>query len=446
MIVLKFGGTSVRDAEWVGRALDIAEERLAEAPLLVASAMGGTTDRLVAVSDAATDGDSDSAHARVADISTDHRAALAAVCPVSHPRHAVWLQRLETVLEDLTTLIEGVLLVHELSHRQRDVLLAVGELLSTIIIAAAADARAIAVTLLDSRDLIVTDDSHGAARPDFGETERRIAAGATPRPGHLLVAQGFIASSPDGTTTTLGRGGSDFSATIFGAALGATRVEIWTDVPGIMTADPRIVSGARTCPELSYDEAAELAGFGARVIHPATMAPAIGAAIPIMVANTADPSGPRTMIVTEPSTRGLRAVAGRAGVTIITVRSAWMVGTWGYLGRLFAVFERHRVSVDLVATSELTVSLSVDGHPTEALLGDLAELGEVRVLAGRAVISVVGERAWRSSRAILSFFEALQESVVEMVSLGASDTNLSIVVDESKFIHSVNYIHSKLFA
>ena len=450
MIVLKFGGSSVRDAEWIARVLEIAAGRLDEAPVLVSSAMGKTTDRLLELGALARTGDAAGLASARERLVAGHREAFATGAgPLSTDRYAAWSETLETLISELETLLQGILLIRDLSPRSSDALLSFGERMATTVIAAAAEARGIPVTLLDSRALVRTDEEFGGARPDLDTTRSLIGAAVAPRPGHLYVAQGFLGSTAAGITTTLGRGGSDFSATIFGTALGATRVEIWTDVDGIMTADPRRIPRARTIPEVSYNEAAELAYFGAKVVHPATMIPAVESDIPVLVCNTGNPEGPQTRISASPDSLALRALAGRDGVTIITVHSSRMLNAWGFLSRMFQAFERHRISVDLIATSEVSVSVSVDvPQPPPALIEDLEQLGRVTVDAEKAVVSLVGERLWRDPSLIRDVFDALSDTVghrVEMISLGSSDTNLSLVVPQDTYDSVTTALHHRFF-
>lgn len=449
MIVLKFGGSSVRDPQWIGRALSIVESCLAEAPLVVSSAMGKTTDALVAIGHEAARGETTVAHDETQRLIGAHRDALVSVSSgLSTASYERWRAELDERADELVTLVDGLTLVREATPRTTDALLSFGERMATTVLACAAEARGIATTLLDSRALVRTDGEHGRAMPDLAATRDRIRAAVDPRPGHLYLAQGFLGSTEDGITTTLGRGGSDFSATIYGAALDAARVEIWTDVDGIMTADPRKIPSARTIPEVSYNEAAELAYFGAKVVHPATMIPAVERGIPVIVCNTGNPDGKRTRIVTSPSNRGLRAIAGRAGVTVITVHSSRMLNAWGYLGRIFTLFERHHVSVDLVATSEVSVSASIDvPNPPARLLEELGALGTVSVQPGRAVISLVGEGMWRDARRLTDVFDVVRTlgRPVDMISLGSSDTNLSLIVEAAAVEEIMTALHRRFF-
>lgn len=447
MVVLKFGGSSVRNAEWIERCLDVSRSRLAEAPLVVSSAMGKTTDAILALIDDVERGRP--LDVRLAELRSLHEQSLASVsAALDEAERTAWRTRLADLLAAFAEELEAA---PPVDPPRRDSLLSYGERLATAILAAGCAARGIEATLLDSRELIRTDAIFGAARPDFQETRRRVREAVSPRVDHMYIAQGFIGSAADGRTTTLGRGGSDFSATIFGAALDAQRVEIWTDVDGILTSDPRLIPDARTIPEVSYNEAAELAYFGARVVHPSTIIPAVERSIPVIVCNTGNPDGPTTTIHARPSDSAVRAVAGRRGVTIITVHSSRMLNAWGFLSQMFAAFEQYRVSVDLVATSEVSVSVSVDlAEVPAALVASLEALGRVTIHTDRAVISIVGEGLWRDAALIRAVFAALEAEPpvppVEMISLGSSDTNLSLVVPRNHYETAMRALHDRFFA
>ena len=441
MIVLKFGGTSVRDAAWMTRALEICERQLDRAPLLVSSAIGKTTDALIGLGRGAVRGEDYTPE--LDRLVHAHRTAAKALAPNDGAE-------LDALLHDLAAILEGVRRVRELSARTTDTLLAFGERMATAILYRAALARGIDAVLLDSRALLRTDALFGNANVRLETTQALIQAAVEPRPGRLYIAQGFIASSETGATTTIGRGGSDYSASIYGSALHAEQIQIWTDVDGIMSADPRLVADARTVPEVGYAEAAELAYFGGTVIHPATILPAVHDRIPIVVGNTADPRGARTTIHDEPDHGRVRALTGRTGVTLLSVRSSRMQGAYGYLSRIFATFERHRVSVDLLATSEVSVTVSVDdSDPGEALIEELSGHGAVEITRHQAVISLIGARVWRDPALIARVFatiEALQRRPnVRMVSLGSSDTNLSLVVEADAFEAVLEALHAELF-
>ncbi len=444
MIVMKFGGSSVRNAEMIRRVVDIAHGRLEAAPLLVSSAMGKTTDKLVLVADYAETGDRDGAFGLIETLEEHHRATAAEL--VTGDRGAGLVRALDALFEELRSLAQGIFLIRECSARSRDAILSFGERLSTLVITAAARERGIDAELADARTLIRTDDVFSAASPDMDATTRLAREALRTRPGHLYVTQGFIGSTADGVTTTLGRGGSDYSATILGAALDAESVEIWTDVDGIMTSDPRVIPEARTLSSISYDEAAELAYFGARVVHPSTIVPAVRRSIPVWVKNTGRPDQPGTRIQAESDATGIRAIASKSGVTLITVQSSRMLNAYGFLRALFSVFDRHQVSIDLVATSEVSVSMTIDGSVNPApIIGDLESLGEVSVEREKSIICLVGRAMFQQAGLLAEVFAAVEPVPVRMISLGSSDVNLSIVVPEAETARVLRALHGRLF-
>lgn len=444
MIVLKFGGSSVQSPELIRRVVAIAEARLDRAPLLVASAMGKTTDTLVQLAADGASGNGKRAFKALDNLRRSHSQAASAL--VSGTRLVETSGRLESLFGELSSLLRGLTLIKECSPRTMDAILAFGELLSTTLIAAAAAEAGIDTVLADSRRLVRTDDSFGAANVDFRTTAKLVQSAVQPEPGRLIVAQGFIASTDSGVTTTLGRGGSDYSATIFGSCLAAEEVQIWTDVDGIMTTDPRIISAARSIPEIGYEEAAELAYFGAKVVHPSTIQPAVEAGIPVYVKNTTNPDATGTRIAASAKGGGLRAIAGKSGITVITVHSSRMLNAYGFLSAIFRVFESHRTPVDLVATSEVSVSMTVEEKaPISRLAKDLAPIGEVTVEDGKGIICLVGRDLWRDGSFVARAFSALAGIPVRMISLGSSDINLSMVTAAEDVTETIRRLHAEFF-
>lgn len=444
MIVCKFGGTSVRDAAWIDKALNIVEKQIERAPILVASAMGDTTDLLVDIAGSAAAGDSTRTQRTLRTLHVRHTETAAAFL-TGETRDAA-LARIGSLFEELAALVQGVSLIRECSRRTQDAILSFGELLSTTLINYRALERGINASLLDSRDFIRTNAAFTVATPDFPTTNRLIRETVHPKPGALLVAQGFIAATADGVTSTLGRGGSDFTASIIGAALGVEEVQIWTDVSGIMSADPRVIPTARTVPELRYDEAAELAFFGAKVVHPYTILPAIDHGIPVLVKNTGRPQDAGTEIRADTPERGIRAIATKSGISLVTVSSSRMINAYGFLKDIFAVFDAHQVSVDLVATSEVSVTSTVDSDvAVDRVVKDLEEYGAVTVEDGKAIVSLVGQDLWKESSFIARVFNALQGIPVRLISLGSSDTNLSLVVPAERAGEALAALHGEFF-
>jgi aspartate kinase len=303
---------------------------------------------------------------------------------------------------------------------------------------------------VDARNVLVTDECFGKATPMMDEIANRARIEIVPMldTGEVPVLGGFIGSTPQGVTTTLGRGGSDWSASIYGAVLGADEIQIWTDVDGMMTVDPRIAPAARVIPEVSADEAAELAYFGAKVLHPATIGPALERNIPVRVLNTLNPSAPGTQVTNTPKggPSGPSAIAFKRGITVILVSQPKMLMASGFLARVFEVFDRHDTPVDLIATSEVSVSLTIDSTDNlPAIKTDLTQLGQVRILRDMAIISLVGRGFFRHPGLSGQFFAALSDVNVVMISFGASDVNISCVVEEANAERAVLTLHQEFF-
>lgn len=441
MIVLKFGGSSVADAACMRQVGELVRAALPESPLVVLSAMGKTTNGLFDAAKAAEAGDLAGAMARQRALMAAHRKAAEDLFEGATP------ESLDVALTDLfgelELLLRGVALLRELSPRSMDAIASLGERLSTRIFAAFVGGG-----WVDARTVLRTDATFGEAAPQAAAI-RTLAAqhiGPLLGPGRAVVTQGYIGATEDGLTTTLGRGGSDYSAALFGAALGAAEVQIWTDVEGVLTCDPRIVPEALPIPELSFAEAAELAAFGAKVLHPATIQPAVEARIPVTVRHTQKPQGRFTTISAEVRTgRPITALASRGPVTVLTVSSSRMLAQSGFLARLFEVFGRRGVSVDLVATAEVSVSLTVEADvPLKALLEDLSAFAKVEMHEGRAIIAAVGERLKSTPGLGARLLSSLGDINVEMISMGANEINLSLVVRQEQAAEALRRLHRVL--
>ena len=441
MIVMKFGGSSVADAACMRQVETLVRAALPEAPLVVLSAMGKTTNALFQAARTAESGDLPGALEVQRAIMTAHRRAAEELFAGAVP------ESLDTALTEhfgeLELLLRGVALLRELSPRSMDAIASLGERLSTRIFA-----ERLGAAWVDARTVLRTDGAVGEATPDPAAIRGLAARHLAPQlgAGRAVVTQGYIGATEDGLTTTLGRGGSDYSAALFGAALGATEVQIWTDVEGVLTCDPRIVPEALTIPELSFAEAAELAAFGAKVLHPATIQPAVEARIPVTVRHTLKPQGRFTTIAAEVRTgRPITALASRGPVTVLTVSSSRMLAQSGFLARLFEVFGRRGVSVDLVATAEVSVSLTVEADvPLKPLLQDLSAFATVEVSEDRAIIAAVGERLKSTPGLGARLLSALGGINVEMISMGANEINLSLVVRRDQADEALRRLHRVL--
>jgi aspartate kinase len=444
MIVLKFGGTSVANAEMMDATLSIAAAQIEKAPVLVSSAMSRVTDQLQEIARLVGDGNDKDAEAILGPVEERHLACARSFLTGSHLTQC--FADLAAVFSEMRAIMKALAILKEWSKRSNDALLSFGERLSTIILVHRARQRGIEAELVDSREVIKTDDSFTAAIPLEDLTQRLVSSRVRTRPGVMVILQGFIASTTGGATTTLGRGGSDYTATIVGAALRAEEVQIWTDVTGIMTSDPRIVKSARTIDDLSYREAAELAYFGAKVIHPSTIQPAVNLGIPVCVKNTFKPEEPGTRIIPRVPGIGLKAIACKKGITLVSVSSSRMLLAYGFLRRIFEIFEKYQTPVDLIATSEVSVSVTIDNAAAvDSIARDLSEIGTVGVENDKGIVCCVGQDLWKDTAFLARVFASLKGTPVRMISLGASDINLSLVVPTDKMEESVRNLHQEFF-
>jgi aspartate kinase len=441
MIVLKFGGSSVADAACMQQVASLVKAALPKAPLVVLSAMGKTTNALFEAARAAEAGDLAGAMNLERLLMTSHRKVAAELFGGAVPEPLD--VDLRELFGELELLLRGVALLRELSPRSMDAVASLGERLSTRIFAAF-----VGGAWVDARTVLRTDEVFGEAVPQQEAIRSLAAEHLQPLlgSGRAVVTQGYIGATEDGRTTTLGRGGSDYSAALFGAALGAEEVQIWTDVEGVLTCDPRIVPDALPISDLSFAEAAELAAFGAKVLHPATIQPAVEARIPVTVRHTQKPDGRFTTISAEVRTgRPITALASRGPVTVLTVSSTRMLAQSGFLARLFEVFGRRGVSVDLVATAEVSVSLTVEADiPLKPLIQDLSAFATVEIHEGRAIIAAVGERLKSTPGLGAQLLTALGDINVEMISMGANEINLSLVVKAESTAEALRRMHRVL--
>jgi aspartate kinase len=447
MIVCKFGGTSVADAEAIGRLASVVASRAEQRPLVVVSALAGVTDSLLALAPTVHLGSADELAAAVAGLVRRHEAVAAGLPDAG--------RAMDTIRADTEALLAALAPAHgrRLRAAEMDHLVGHGELWSSRLVAAAMAGAGLPSAWMDIRPILVTDDRYGRATPyvQVFNTRARECLGPMLDDGLIPVTQGFIGATPDGTPTTLGRGGSDYTAALLGAALGAAKVEIWTDVDGLMTADPRIVPTARTLSAASYEEAAELATFGAKVLHPATAMPLVREGIPIVVLNSRRPELPGTII--EPSAElermgdsPIRSISWKRGITVINVRAPRMLGAYGFLRAMFEVFERHEVVVDVLASGEVSVSLTVeDRSRLEPVIRELAELGEVWTDDRRAIVSVVGIGLRTTPGLASRIFRAVPPANVEVISQGASAINMTFVVREEEGPDVVRRLHREFF-
>jgi aspartate kinase len=443
---MKFGGSSVANAACMREVAALVTAALPRGPLVVLSAMDKTTDGLFACAKSAARGELDAAREGLEKIAAHHRAAAAEL--VRGDGGAELGAALSAAFGEIELLLRSLAILKTLSAETMDLIASFGERLSTRIFASHLRAQGIDAELVDARLAMRTDGRSGSAQPLMDAVRSLSTRHLEPkiRPERAVVTQGYIGATEGGLTTTLGRGGSDYTAAIFAAALRASECQIWTDVEGVLTSDPRIVEEALPIPELSFAEAAELAAFGAKVLHPATIQPAIEGKVPVTVRHTRRPSGRFTTITGNVRTgRPVTALATRGPVTVLTVTSSRMLAQSGYLAKLFEVFGRLRVSVDLIATAEVSVSMTVDADaPLPALMRELSSFATVEAAEGRAIVAIVGDRLKHTPGLGARVFAALGDINVEMISMGANEINLSLVVQHHQKTEALRRLHRAL--
>ncbi|CAN5504384.1 lysine-sensitive aspartokinase 3 [soil metagenome] len=444
---MKFGGTSVGDVAAFERVFHIVSTQTERHPVVVVSAMTKVTDALLAAVETAKKGVAAEAITLLEPHFERHlEVARQFRLPDSSPFHSE-LQYARTELADLLVRVSRRSLPLSML---KDAIVSYGEQLSSRLLAEVLKAKGLNTRQVDSRRLIVTDDEYGAAQPIWDETEKLVKLELEPivAAGEVPIMGGFIAANRGGETTTLGRGGSDYSAALVAAALRASELQIWTDVTGVMTCDPRICGEARTIPVLSYEEAAELAYFGAKVLHPKTIKPAVDHAIPVRVCNTFEPNETGTMVLAESGeTRNrIKSIAHKKNITILRISSARMLGSYGFMSALFQVFERYRTVIDVISTSEVSVALTLDNTAElEKIVTDLQRLGDVEIDSGYAVICVVGEGLRASTGLASTVFSTIQDVNIALISHGASSVNLTFVVKEEFAADVIKRLHMELF-
>lgn len=448
--VMKFGGTSVEDAAAFERVAAIVESRREASPVVVVvSAMSRFTDALLESVERAASGDAAGA-TRSLDAQFERHTEVARKLSDRESRDAAW-SAVETARRETSELLR-IVAQHPVTRPPlQDEIVSYGERLSALLLASLLSSRAVArAQYVDARRCITTDDEYGNASPVYEETQARTRLELLPliKSAVVPVLGGFIASSLQKATTTLGRGGSDYTAALVGACCEAREIEIWTDVTGVLTADPRVVKGARTIRLLSYSEAAELAYFGAKVLHPKTIQPAVERRIPVRICNSRAPQEAGTLVrfETEAAPRTVKAIAHKTGITTVQITSGRMLGAYGFLHAIFEIFYRHRTAVDVVTTSEVSVSLSLDDASSlPAIVEELKRLGEVEVERARAIVCVVGE-GLRSTPGIASrVFSTISDINVSLVSQGASSINLTFAVSEAHAQEVVTRLHRAFF-
>jgi aspartate kinase len=446
--VMKFGGTSVADAKAIENVAGIVRARIELVPVIVVSAMSGVTDALLSSTITASESKVDVAIASLQDTFRRHQDAAKEL--LSDLASVDYLEVLDEARRSVGQYLNLIAVQPSEFRAYQDAVLAFGEGLSSLLVAGVFAERGITAVNIDARECVITNDEHGCAVPSMDKTFSATRSTLLPflDAGSVPVLGGFIGSTTKGRTTTLGRGGSDYTAALIGAALNAREIQIWTDVTGVLTADPRVAPAAQTVERMSYGEAAELAYFGAKVLHPKTIQPAIEDCIPVRICNSHAPDQIGTLVCaqTETTPRTVKAIAHKTGVTTVQITSARMLGAYGFLRALFEVFERHRTVVDVVTTSEVSVSLSLDDATAlPAIVDELSELGTVRVEKSCAIICVVGEGLRGTPGIAARVFSTISDINVTLISQGASSINFTFAVEEERVHEAVRRLHSAFF-
>ncbi len=452
---MKFGGTSVADPDAINRLIAIVRHRIEEqqredddeAPVVVVSALAKVTDALVEVARLAEDGEAAKATDTLRALLDRHVAVASAVTKASREKTVAAVR---SEFEELIGLVHALAVLREVSPRSLDAVLATGELISSRIVAAAFVDHRIPACWVDARTVLVTDAEYNAAAPDMAETRERTRerVGVHSAAGKVVVLGGFIGSTTNGVTTTLGRGGSDYSAAIFGASLDSDEIQIWTDVDGMLTADPRIVPQPRLVPQLTFAEASELAYFGAKVLHPSTILPAVDKNIPVRILNSRRPDNTGTLITADGAAGAgrLTALACKRDVTVVDITSTRMLMAHGFLRRLFEVFERFKTPVDVVTTSEVSVSVTVDDtRRIEAIVDNLRNFAQVNLEREMAIICTVGENLRHDPTLFGRAVTALERVPLRLVSQAASRRNITFVLRDSDVPHAMMRLHEAFF-
>lgn len=443
MYILKFGGTSVKDAAAIKQVYSIINQT-EQNSLVVVSAFATVTNTIVKII-------SGIKNQTISNVQEDLNNL-----KKLHINNANELNAEQDVIDYINKefarfemLIEATTIISEVSPKTEDIFLSFGERLSSFIIAKCAKFFGVDAAFINSSEIIITDEQHTAAEVDFELTEQKAQSIIFPllKKNKAIICGGFIGGTSSGAITTLSRGGSDYSAAILASVLNADRLDIFTDVDGIMTCDPNKVPYARLIDRMSYSEAAELAFFGAKVLHPKTIFPAVSKNIPVRVRNTFNYGCLGTEILgIKANQSNIKAIAFRSGITVINISSNRMLGAYGFLSKVFEIFGRYKTSVDIVATSEVSVSLTIDSdNNLQKIISELKHFASIETLSGKAMVSIIGEGLRDTAGFAAKFFGVLSDINILMVSFGASEINLSIVIDSDNLQDAISKIHNEFF-
>ena len=448
MIIMKFGGTSVANFEAITRTIFIIGGKLDQKPVVVVSALSKVTDLLYRISDAAASRNEAETKELLSQLRQRHVDLAAELLAQSMMKDEA-IAKVNALCDALESIAMAVCSLGELSDRNKAIIISNGEYLSSTIIAYAMNSKGIRTKWVDARGMMVTNNSYLKAEPDMAAIIEKVPGVVADAYEGMdaIITQGFVGVTRDGDPTVLGRGGSDYSASLIGMAVDAERIEIWTDVDGVRTADPRSVKNTKYLEKISFEEAAEMAHFGAKVLHPLTIEPAVKKNIPIYVLNSMNPSGKGTAILrNELIEDGVKSVSFKENIKVINIFSTRMINTSGFLRRVFEIFSESKVSVDLISTSEANISVTVDASQNiDPVVAELSEFADVIVDDDKSQVSVIGKNIVRLNGMLKKTFTPLKKCNVYMISQGASFVNISFIVDREELAEVVQDLHDHLF-
>lgn len=449
MIVMKFGGTSVANYEAITRTISIVQGKLEQKPVVVVSALSKVTDLLYRISDRALERDEKGASELLAELRLRHMDLTKQLLSGNHDLCERACSKVGELCGSLEGFVSAVCSLGELSDRSKARIISTGEYLSSTIICHAMNAAGIRTAFIDARKMMISSDDYLKGEPVMEEIVARVPGTVAEayEGNDAVITQGFVSATLSGDPAVLGRGGSDYSASLIGMAIDAERIEIWTDVDGVRTADPRIVPNTKSISRISFEEAAEMAHFGAKVLHPLTIEPAVRKNIPIYVLNSMNPQAPGTAILQSDSIEdGVKSVSFKENIILMNIFSTRMINTSGFLRRVFEIFGENKVSVDLISTSEANISLTMEaGRNLDKVVKELSEFSQVDIEDDKAQVSIIGKNIVNLRGLLRRTMDSIRNSNVYMISQGATYVNISFVVDRSSMVDVVREIHKFLF-
>jgi len=450
MRVLKFGGTSVTDAAAIERVISIVKSKLDLTPVIVVSALSKVTDTLYKIAEHAGKGERNNANQLIASLTERHISLCQDLFGDDTKKICEAKKEIESITSRLTEKINAITVLGELSERCKASIVAQGEILSSFVISSALNHSNVRTKLVDARELIYTDDNYMRGEPDIKKILEEVPKVINREfEGYeAIITQGFISSTKNGVTTILGRGGSDYTASLIGMAIKASEVEIWTDVDGILTADPGKISNSKKVNVISFEEAAELAHFGAKVLHPLTIQPAIEKNIPVRILNSRLADAPGTLILGDSKIPpGAKSISYKENIIVLNLFSTSMVNSYGFLHKLFRLFDKYHIPVDLISTSEANVSLTIEEEYelNDLILSELSTFSTVSIEKNKSQVSVIGKELNSCTGVCNRIFCSLSDFKISMISQGASAINLSFVVERTDLDDIITALHRELF-